>query len=79
MHCYKPMPDEAQALTASPKLSAIYLDVPLHLPLLFPPGSQAPSSSPLVTLCNTSILALLLSVHIIFSIHHFSTSLHCIL
>ncbi len=36
LQCYKPMPDDAQALIASPKLSAIYLDVPLHLFPLFP-------------------------------------------
>lgn len=36
LRCYKSMPDEAQALIPSLKPPAIYLDVPLHLLLLFP-------------------------------------------
>lgn len=36
LQSYKSMPDEAQALIPSLKLPAIYLDVPLHLFLLFP-------------------------------------------
>lgn len=64
------MSDEAQALIASPKLFAIYLDVPLHLPPLFPLALRLLPPL-LVTLSNMPILALLLSVRISFSIHHF--------
>lgn len=63
LQCYKPMPDEAEMLIASPELAAIYLDVPLHL---FPPLPLALRllAPPLVTLSNMSILALLLGLHI---------------
>lgn len=67
VQCYKPMPDEARALTASPKLSAIYLHVPLHLSPLFPPA-LGPG---LLLFPNTSVRALPLSTRISFSIHHF--------
>lgn len=60
LQCYKTRPDEAQALTASPKLSAIYLYVPLHLFPLFPLSSRAP----LVTLSTRA-----LSMHISFILH----------
>lgn len=36
LRCYKSLPDEAQALIPSLKPPVIYLDVPLHLLLLFP-------------------------------------------
>lgn len=57
---YKTTPDEAQAPTASPKLSAIYLYVPLHLFPLFPLSFRAP----LVTLSTRA-----LSMHISFILH----------
>lgn len=61
---YKPAPDEAEMLIASPELSAIYLHVLLHLALRL-------LGPPVLTLSNMSILALLLSINISLYSHPF--------
>lgn len=76
LQCYKPIPDEARALIAPPKLSAIYLDVPLHLCSLFPLALRLLPAL-LVTLSNMSVPTFLLSIHISLWIHPFSSSSLC--
>lgn len=67
---YKPAPDEAEMLIASPELSVIYLYVVLHLfPLL--PLALRLLGPPVLTLSNMSILALLLSINISLYSHPF--------
>lgn len=65
---YKPAPDEAEMLIASPELSAIYLHVLLHLFSLLPLRLLGPR---VLTLSNMSILALLLSINISLYSHPF--------